>query len=69
MISRLAKLQPWYHQPMPRCQALIVAKGERCIYSARYTDVAGKGLELCKTHADMADFPVKPLRPQMVVLR
>ena len=64
----MAKLQPWYHRPAPQCVAITLDK-ERCIYSARYEDANGRDIQLCKVHADMADFRVRQITPQPVVLR
>lgn len=66
--SRVAKQTPWYHAPLPRCDAITLQK-EQCIYSARFTAVDGRDIKLCKTHADMADFPLKPIRARNINLR
>ena len=68
VMRRWAKLQPWYHVVSPQCQAVTVAQ-EQCVFTARYTDAEGKGIYLCKTHADMADFPTKPLRAVQRTIR
>lgn len=68
-VYRVSKLQPWYHMPLPRCDAVIKSIKEQCIYSARYTDSAGKGINLCKIHADMADFKTKLIRTQRIQAR
>lgn len=57
MVFRKGKLQPWYHVPRPQCDTITLAK-ERCLFSAKYTDRKTETIHLCKTHADMADFPV-----------
>jgi hypothetical protein len=69
MIQRTAQFQPWYHRPLPRCDTLIGLDKEQCVFSARYTDTDGRGIHLCKTHANMVDFPVKLIRPARVILR
>ena len=68
MTYRTATLEPWYHVSPPQCITTTLAK-RQCIFSARYTDVKTETIFLCKTHADMADFPVKLIRPQRRVIR
>lgn len=67
--SRIGKLQPWYHQPRPRCMAETKWSQEQCIFSARYVASDGREIYLCKTHADMVDFPVKLIRPSRLQIR
>jgi hypothetical protein len=67
-ITRMARLQPWYHVTAPRCVAITLAK-EQCVYTARYETPDGREIYLCKVHADMADFKVKPIRVRLVALR
>jgi hypothetical protein len=67
--ARLAKLVPWYHANRPRCDATTLTESQ-CVFSAKYVGTQGKetGVYLCKTHADMADFPVKLIQPHAVLL-
>lgn len=67
-IRRAAKQQPWYHQPLPRCDTETLT-GERCIFSARYTDSKTGRIKLCKVHADMAVFKTRPIGARVVTLR
>lgn len=67
-IVRIARQQPWYHQPLPRCDTLTL-DDEQCTFSARWEDAKTGRVKLCKTHADMADFPVRLIRPKAVTLR
>jgi hypothetical protein len=72
MVYRMAKLVPWYHSTKPQCQAVTIRFEDQCIFSALYEGTGpgkGKGVTLCKTHADMADFPVKLIEPKRVMLR
>jgi hypothetical protein len=57
-IYRKAKQQPWYHEPLPQCIA-ETHRQEQCMFTARYEKVGNSRITLCKTHADMADFPMK----------
>lgn len=68
MTYRTAALQPWYHEPRPRCDVITLAK-QQCLFSARYIDRNTGSIHLCKTHADLADFPVKLIRPNRVEIR
>jgi hypothetical protein len=65
---RIAKLQPWYHIPRPQCDALIGRKKDQCLFSARYVG-EDREIYLCQIHADMVDFPVKPIRANRIDLR
>lgn len=68
MIQRAARLQPWYHVPLPRCDALIGRDEDRCIFSARYEDKKGR-VKLCKTHRDMVDIPMRLIQQTRAILR
>jgi hypothetical protein len=46
---RKQSLDPWYHMPRPRCDAMT-QREERCVMSARFTN---DRVNLCKVHADM----------------
>jgi hypothetical protein len=73
VIRREAKQMPWYHVPLPRCEASRKLDGVQCIFSARYEgrphNGNGNPVELCKMHADMADFPVRLIRVKKITLR
>lgn len=68
-IVRTGTLEPWYHEPRPRCMAEIKVTKEQCTFSAKYEDAQGRQIYLCKTHADMADFPMRLIRPRSVTVR
>ena len=62
---RVQKLTPWYHEQMPRCITITLAR-EQCSYSAKYVDPTGR-ITVCKVHADMMpDIVFKPLRPKRI---
>lgn len=63
MTYRVAKLQPWYHKPKPRCIVSTRAE-QQCLFSATYEGVEASkaNVKLCGTHAQMADFPVRPIQ-------
>lgn len=67
---RARKQQPWYHEPLPRCDAETRHTGDQCVNSARYTN--GR-VHLCKTHRDMAVSVgmkgLKPIRQKSIDLR
>jgi hypothetical protein len=70
MVYRVAKYQPWYHQPRPRCNTTTLAQTQ-CIFSATHSGHP-KGqpqVFLCTIHAQMADFPVKLLTASNVLVR
>lgn len=68
-ITRMPRLQPWYHEVAPRCDAITLEK-EQCIFTARFKRAStGPRVVLCKVHAEMADFRVIPIRTRLVVLR
>lgn len=67
-LNRVAKQQPWYHEPLPRCITTTLAKNQ-CIFSARFMAKDNPLIVLCKMHADMADFPVKQIPPNRINLR
>jgi hypothetical protein len=69
---RFANLTPWYHQTRPRCEAVTLMDEQQCLFSARYEGSRtgkGKGVRLCKTHADMADFPTKLMERKRITVR
>lgn len=72
-IRRDAKQMPWYHVPLPRCEARRKADDAQCVFSARYEghphNGNGQPVGLCKTHADMADFPTRLIRVKKITLR
>lgn len=69
-VIRAARMVPWYHVASPRCDAEIVREKIQCMFTARFTGRPhGRDIYLCKIHADMADFTVKPIRPGRVTLR
>jgi hypothetical protein len=65
-MERTAKLQPWYHHCAPQCDAVIKRFGEQCVFTATHT---GKGVNLCTTHAKMASFPMKLIKPARITIR
>lgn len=69
MTYRMGALTPWYHQIRPRCSAQILVTKEQCLFSARYEDTEGRGIFLCKPHAQMVDFKTRLIRPKRVAVR
>lgn len=70
MITRKAKLQPWYHVAKPRCETLTLAKNQ-CHNSATcYIKPPGeKEYPACNLHAAMTDYPVTMLAESTVTVR
>lgn len=68
---RTAKLVPWYYHTKPQCEAEIRRDNAKCSFSATHTGypTSGREVQLCTIHARMADFPVKLIQPEQVLIR
>lgn len=70
MTYRVAKLQPWYHQPKPRCSAHILVNDMQCMFSATHQGTGNKKeVYLCHIHARMAEFMTQPIKAENVWIR
>lgn len=67
-MQRIAKQQPWYHKPLPRCDAVILRTKEQCVFSARYQAADGRDIKLCKIHAELVDFKIKRIMTDIITI-